>query len=51
MLATLSAVAAEVAEKTEVVNPVVPDELEIFGAIFFFLPAGSCWATSACRRS
>jgi F-type H+-transporting ATPase subunit b len=38
MLAQLSVLAAEVAEKTEVVNPVVPDELgEIFwGAVSFF---------------
>jgi len=44
MLATLSAVAAEAAEK-EVVNPVLPTSNElVYGAIFFFLLLIFMWA-------
>jgi len=45
MLATLSAVAAEAAEKNEVVNPVLPTSNElVYGAIFFFLLLVFMWA-------
>ena len=50
MLALVSVLAAEAAEKTESINPVVPDELgRSSGVLSASSACGSCCATSACR--